>query len=135
MAEQIPMVDYLVLGDSPHLVANACDGCGAIYFDRRNGCAHCFGRSFSKKDLAATGTVRSFSIVHRAAKGVPAPFASAVVDLDGGGQVKGNVLQADGSDPTPENTTLGMKVQLTTWVAGVDDRGTEALAFAFEPAS
>ena len=36
MADQIPLVDYLMLGDEPHLVANECTGCGARYFDRRN---------------------------------------------------------------------------------------------------
>ena len=36
MGQQVPLVDYLVLGDSPHLVANQCDACGARYFDHRN---------------------------------------------------------------------------------------------------
>ena len=36
MAGQIPLVDYLVLGDRPHLVANQCTACGARFFDRRN---------------------------------------------------------------------------------------------------
>ena len=39
MAQQIPLVDYLVLGDEPHLVANECTSCGARFFDRRNACA------------------------------------------------------------------------------------------------
>ena len=29
--------------------------------------------------------------------------------------------------------TLGMPVRLTTFVAGTDDDGTEAVAFGFEP--
>ena len=37
MGKQVPIVDYLVLDDgAPHLVANRCDNCGALYFDRRN---------------------------------------------------------------------------------------------------
>jgi uncharacterized protein len=36
---QMPVVDYLVLGDEPHLEANACTSCGALFFDRRNACA------------------------------------------------------------------------------------------------
>ena len=46
MAEQIPFVDYLVLGDDPHLVANECTACGARFFDRRNACASCSGTEF-----------------------------------------------------------------------------------------
>ncbi len=41
MAEQIPLVSYLELGDTPTLVAQACDSCGARFFGRRNACAHC----------------------------------------------------------------------------------------------
>ena len=130
MANQIPIVDYLVLGDAPHLVANECTNCGALYFDRRNACAHCGKTSFGKKTLGTTGVVRSFAIVHQASPGVPVPYVSTVVELDGGGQVKANIVNVE---PEPEKLSLGMKVQLTTFVAGTDDEGTEAVAFGFEP--
>ena len=64
---QMSVVDYLVLGDEPHLEANACTSCGALFFDRRNACARCGKQEFQSKALATTGTVRSFTIVHRAA--------------------------------------------------------------------
>ena len=130
MAKQIPIVDYLVLGDAPHLVANECTNCGALYFDRRNACAHCGKTSFGKKTLGTTGVVRSFAIVHQASPGVPVPYVSTVVELDGGGQVKANIVNVE---PEPEKLSLGMKVQLTTFVAGTDDEGTEAVVFGFEP--
>ena len=50
MSDQIPLVDYLVLGDEPHLVANECTSCGARFFDRRNACAACFGTDFEHVD-------------------------------------------------------------------------------------
>jgi uncharacterized OB-fold protein len=132
MAAQIPIVDYLVLegNGEAHLVAKECTSCGALYFDRRNACANCGARDFGAKRLSNTGVVRAFSIVQRAAPGVPAPFASAVVDLDGGGKVKANVV---GIDPTPDNIKLGMPVAMTTFVAGTDDNGTEAVAFGYRP--
>jgi uncharacterized OB-fold protein len=131
MAEQVPMVDYLAIdGDHPHLVANACVKCGATYFDRRNACASCGARSFERRDLADTGVVRAFTIVYRAAPGVPAPFASAVIDLDGGGKVKANLIDVE---PTPDHLRLGMPVKLATFVAGTDDLGNEAVAFGFRP--
>ncbi len=133
MVRQIPMVSYLELGDDPQLVANECDECGARYFDRRNACARCGRRSFTSVPLARTGVVRAFTIVHRAAKGVRTPFASAVIDLDGGATVKGNVTQS-GTGVVPEDLSLGMKVRLITYVAGSDDEGTEAVCFGFEPA-
>jgi uncharacterized OB-fold protein len=131
MAKQIPIVGYLVLnGGEAHLEAHECSSCGALYYDRRNACAGCGGRSFGVKQLATSGTVRSFTIVTRTAPGVPAPYVSAVVDLDGGGSVKCNILDAD---PTPEGVTLGMPVRLSTFVAGTDDDGTEAIGFGFAP--
>ena len=131
MGKQVPIVDYLVLDDgAPHLIANRCDNCGALYFDRRNACAKCSGRSFSQHRLADDGTVRSFTIVHRAAPGVPTPYVSAIVDVSGGGVVKANLLNVE---PRPDHVRFGMKVRLTTTVAGVDDEGTEAVQFGYEP--
>ena len=130
---QIPIVDYLVLDDgAPHLVANACENCGAIYFDRRTACAKYGQESFGKKKLGTEGSVRSFTIVHRAAPGIPTPYVSAIVDLEGGGVVKSNLVDVE---PNPDAVKLGMPVRLSTFVAGKDDEGTEAVAFGFAPVS
>ena len=120
----------MIEGD-PHLVAQACTSCGALFFDRRNACASCGKLEFEPKALATTGTVRSFTIVHRAAPNVPVPYVSSVIELDGGGVVKGNIVDA-GSDA--EKFELGMAVRLTTFPCGLDDEGTEAVAFGFTPA-
>ena len=49
MANQIPIVDYLVLDDGdPHLEANECTKCGALFWDRRNACGRCANREFTK---------------------------------------------------------------------------------------
>ena len=130
-AGQIPVVDYLVLGAEPHLEANACTACGAVFFDRRNACAQCGKTEFTRKPLGTTGTLRSFTIIHRAAPNVPVPYVSSVVELDGGGVVKANLMDA-GTEP--DKIDLGMRVRLTTFVCGRDEEGTEAVAFAFAPA-
>lgn len=130
MANQIPVVGYLALGASPHLVANTCAACGARYFDRRNACAHCGGREFNQKPVATTGKVRAFTIVERAAPGVKTPFVSAVIDLDDGARVQSNVIDCE---PDPDHVALGMAVKLKTYVVGTDDNGTEAVAFGFAP--
>jgi uncharacterized OB-fold protein len=133
MGKQIPIVDYLVLDDGPpHLVAWESVDSGALYFDRRNADAKSGGTEFRRKPLATTGKVRSFTIVHRTVPGIPAPYVSAVVDLDGGGTVKANIRNVPAD---PDHVKLGMPVRLTTFVAGTDDDNTEAVAFAFEPAT
>jgi uncharacterized OB-fold protein len=82
--------------------------------------------------MADTGTVRSYTIVHRAAPGVVVPFVSAIVELDGGGVVKANIRDVE---PEPGGVRLGMPVAMTTFVAGTDDDGTEAVAFGYSPAA
>lgn len=129
MSQTIPAVSYLCLGDRPVLKAQECTACQALYFDRRNACAHCSGISFGERELGDEGVVRSYTIVHRAARGLEAPYTSVVVELDGGGFVKANLRGVtDPAQITPE-----LKVRLTTFPAGQDDDGTTALAFGFEP--
>jgi uncharacterized OB-fold protein len=131
MADQIPLVEYLRLGDEPHLVAHQCTSCGARYFDRRNACAHCFATEFVDADVATEGEVRAFTIVSMAAPGIKVPFVSATIDC-AGTSVRANLVNVD---PTPEKVSLGMKVRLATYPMGVDGAGTEAVGFGFEPVS
>jgi uncharacterized protein len=131
MAAQVPFVGYLKLGSDPHLVASECRSCGALFFDRRNACASCGGREFGPRRLASEGTVRAFTIVHRATPDIPVPYVSAIVDLDAGGVVKANIV---GVDPKPGRVAVGMRVALTTFVVGSDTAGTEAVSFGYRPA-
>jgi uncharacterized OB-fold protein len=129
MAQQIPLVDYLVLGEDPHLVAHECTSCGARFFDRRNACASCGAADFKSVDVPNTGEVRAFTIVSHAAPGIPVPFVASVVDCEGT-SVRANLINVP---PDPDHVTLGMKVRLATAVIGTDDDGTEAVGFGFEP--
>ncbi len=129
MAEPVPMVDYLILDERPHLRATLCSDCGATYFDRRNACAHCGGTSFSHQDVPTQGTLISFSIVHHAAPGIPTPFVAGIVDCDGTA-ARGNIIN---TPPDPEHVTLGMKVRLATYSLG-EKAGVEAIGYGFEPA-
>jgi uncharacterized OB-fold protein len=129
MAEQVPLVDYLVLGDDPYLRANECTSCAARFFDRRNACASCGGTDFTKVAVDREGEVRSFSIVAFASPGVEVPFAPALIDC-GGTSVSGNIVNTPAD---PEHLRLGMKVQLATFVIGTDSAGVDAIGFGFEP--
>ena len=127
--QQIPLVDYLVIDEPPHLLAWQCDACGARYFDRRNGCAGCFATEFTRVPVATEGVVRTFTIVAHAAPGIPVPFVSAVIDCEGT-SVRANLINVE---PTPDHVHTGMAVRLATYRLGVDDHGTEAIGFGFEP--
>src|SRR5688572_7058812 len=126
---QIPLVNYLALGDSPHLVALECTGCGARFFDRRIACSACFATEFAAVDVATEGEVRAFTIVAVAAPGIAVPFVAALIDCEGT-SVRANVINCP---PDTQHVELGMKVRIATYSLGTDDEGTEAIGFGFEP--
>ena len=125
----IPIVNYLVLEPQPHLIAQECTACKAKVFGRHNACPACFAEEFVEVEVPTTGTLKTFTIVQFAAKGVPVPYCAAIVDC-GGMSVCGNII---GLEPTPEVITRGMEVQLATYSLGTDASGVEAIGFGFEP--
>jgi uncharacterized protein len=129
VSERVPIVDYLVLDPTPHLIAHECVSCGARLFDQRNACASCFADEFRSVTLPAEGELRAFTIVAFAAPGVPVPFVAGVIDCDGT-SVRANVIN---TEPDPEHVQTGMKVRLATYPVGVDGAGVEAVGFGFEP--
>lgn len=129
MPTRIPIVNYLDLGDEPHLVAQECTSCHARYFERRNACASCSSTSFVSFDVATEGELQTFTIVSFAAPGIDVPYVAGVVDCDGT-RVSTNIINVD---PTPEAVHTGMKVRLATYSLGEDAAGTEAIGFGHEP--
>ena len=129
MADPIPFVDDLKLGDKPHLIAHECTSCGARFFDRRSACARCSNTSFKPAPVATEGELRTFTIVAFAAPGIAVPFISGVVDC-AGTSVRANIVNCPAD---PQHVKTGMKVRLTTFPIGKDAQGTEAINFGFEP--
>jgi uncharacterized OB-fold protein len=127
----LPIVDYFVPdAKSPHLSVLVCDGCGARYLERRNGCGRCGGRNFSRRSAPTTGTVKAYTVVWRSEPGVEVPFVSCLVDFGEGLVAKSNLV---GIDPdTVDLTVLGRSVDLVSRHLGIDSNGTLALTFAFK---
>jgi uncharacterized protein len=127
---KIPIVNYLVLDDGePHLQAMECQNCGALTYRTPIQCGRCYTAGpFAPKNLATTGTLRAFTVVKRGAVGKG--FISAIVDFDGGGNVKANLVNGDLDEF--ENNKLGSPVRLVTYTVDTDDDGNEAVAFGFE---
>jgi uncharacterized OB-fold protein len=84
---------------------------------------------FTEVDIPTSGVLKTFTIVHHDAKGVPVPYCAAIIDC-GGMTVSGNII---GVDPDPDIITRGMEVQLKTYSLGNDAEGVEAIGFGFEP--
>jgi uncharacterized OB-fold protein len=126
----IPLVDYLVLDESPHLVAHECTTCGARYFDRRVACASCASAvAFAKVALPAEGVVDTFTIVMHDSPGVEVPFVAAVVECDGT-HVRANLVNVEAD---PDHVRAGMRVRLVTWPVATDVGGKDVIGFGFEP--
>jgi uncharacterized protein len=59
--------------------------------------------------LGEQGRLYSYTIVYRSYPGIKVPFISAIVDLDGGGTVKGNLLEVE---PDPTRLPFDMPVRM-----------------------
>jgi uncharacterized OB-fold protein len=130
----LPVVPFLKLPEKgePYLEGQKCRRCGAIFLGERATCSSCSARgAFEAVRLANTGSLYVYSIVHRSFPGVEVPYVSAVVDLDGGGTVKGNLIHVD---PTPEKVRMGMPVEVVYKLAPTKDReGNEYMTYYFQP--
>jgi hypothetical protein len=130
----LPAVDFLKLPENgdPYLEGHKCGSCGAIFLGERDVCSKCGTRGkLSATKLANTGKLYVYSIVTRSFPGVAVPYVSAVVDLDGGGTVKGNLI---GIDPNPEKIKFGMPVDVVYKDAlGRKDReGNSYISYFFQ---
>jgi uncharacterized OB-fold protein len=131
----LPVVDFLKLpeGADPYLEGHKCKSCSSIFIGERSVCSKCGARDqIETTRLSNEGTLYAYSIVHRSFPGVEVPYISAIVDLEGGGTVKGNMI---GIDPDPEKIEFGMPVQVVYKDAlGRKDRdGNSYISYFFEP--
>ena len=130
----LPAVDYLKLpdGGDPYLEGHKCGACSAIFIGAREICSKCGARGqLAATKLANTGKLYVYSIVMRSFPGIQVPYISAIVDLDGGGTVKGNLI---GIDPNPEKIKFGMPVDVVYKDAlGRKDReGNSYISYFFQ---
>ena len=133
----LPAVPFLRIPEhgDPYLEASVCARCENVFLGARSVCSRCGARNEMKsRALANQGTLYAYSIVHRSFPGVAVPFVSAIVDLDGGGSVKGNLLNVE---PDPRKIAFGMPVEVVYGDAlGRKDRdGNSYLSFFFQPRS
>lgn len=132
----LPVVPFLEIPENgePHLVGSRCKQCGAVFLGERTTCGSCGTRDqMEPKTLSNRGELYVYSIVHRSFPGIEVPYVSAVVDLEGGGTVKGNLVNVD---PDPKKIQMGMPVEVIYRKAPRKDaEGNEYLTYYFQPRS
>lgn len=129
-----PIVEYLKIpaDGPPHLEGQKCRSCGAIFLGERDTCSSCgTPGQFEATRLADRGELYVYSIVYRSFPGIEVPYVSAIVDLEGGGTVKGNLI---GIEPSPDVIRMGMPVEVVYEIAPRKDaEGHEYLTYYFKP--
>lgn len=130
-----PVVPYAALDDAgrPYLIGSRCGACGATHLGSFENCPKCAARGqMSEVRLSERGKLYNYTIVHRSLPGVKVPFVSATVDLDGGGTIRGNLLEID---PDPARIEFGMPVKVVFRSADTAvENGAGYLAHFFVPA-
>jgi uncharacterized OB-fold protein len=93
------------------LLIKRCAACGRAHHYPRSFCPYCWSRDVAWEDARGTGTVYTFSVVHR--NDLPpfndrVPYVAAVVELDEGPRLMTNVVDCD-----PDAVACGMPVEVT----------------------
>ena len=132
----LPAVNWLKIPErgDPYLEGHKCQSCGSIFLGERLVCSSCGARDqMNAISLSNSGTLYAYSIVYRSFPGIDVPYISAIVDLEGGGTVKGNLI---GIDPDPDKLAFDMPVRVTFGDAlgRKDADGNSYLSYFFEPA-
>lgn len=134
LPQPVAAVPYVVIdGDGDHhLVGSRCEQCGATLLGKRVACAACGANdSISPVRLADTGRIRTCTVINRSYPGVLVPFIAAVVDIDGGGVVRGTFHGEIPADPVAE---VGRAVRICIEDSGQRDASGRAFyAQIFRP--
>ena len=100
----LPAVPTIRIDDDgrAYVAGSHCSNCGATVPGDRIACAGCGRRdTIAAVKLGTTGTLYNYTVVHRSYPGVKVPFVAAIVDLAGGGSLRGTLL-----DVEPDPATL-----------------------------
>jgi hypothetical protein len=133
----LPVVEFLKIPEDgkPYLEGHRCGECGATFLGERKVCSKCGARDQMKLvTLPTKGNLYAYSIVHRSFPGVAVPYVSAVVDLEDGTALKGNLINVE---PDPDKIKFGMAIDVVFADAlGRKDRdGNSYLSYFFQPSA
>ena len=133
----LPVVEYLKLPEDgdPYLEGHKCRECNSIFLGEREVCSNCTARGKIKPvKLSNKGKLYSYSITFRSFPGIDVPYISAIVDLEGGGTVKGNLIDCE---PDPEKIEFDMPVEVVfdDALGRKDAEGNSYISYFFKPIS
>ena len=133
----LPVVEYLKLPEDgdPYLEGHKCGNCNSIFLGEREVCSNCTARGkIEPVKLSNKGKLYSYSITFRSFPGIDVPYISAIVDLEGGGTVKGNLIDCE---PDPDKIEFDMPVEVIfdDALGRKDAEGNSYISYFFKPIS
>ena len=133
----LPVVEYLKLPDDgdPYLEGHKCGECNSIFLGEREVCSNCTARGkIEPVKLSNKGKLYTYSITFRSFPGIDVPYISAIVDLEGGGTVKGNLIDCE---PDPDKIEFDMPVEVVfdDALGRKDAEGNSYISYFFKPIS
>lgn len=89
-----------------------CTACGRPHFYPRSLCPHCGAADLEWRQASGRGTVYSYVINHKAARGFEdkVPYVIAVIELAEGPRMLSNLVMD--ATPTPETIRIDMEVEV-----------------------
>ncbi len=116
--------------DEPAYLWGVKCACGAKFLGARTACGSCGATDkFEEVRYGGDGEIYVFSIVHQTVPGLEVPYVAAVIDLDDGVSVRGNVYGLDPLKPSAE--WFGKRVKMFTEKVRVDREGNDIVAAKF----
>ncbi len=115
----------------PYLEGSRCTACNHVYVGARDVCAGCYARGqMAPVQLAETGKLYTYAIVHRSFPGVETPFVDVIVDLDDGSYIKGILKDVDAD---PDKLRFDMPVKIDYREVVPPGSNEKYLAYFFVP--
>lgn len=134
-AKPRPAVEFLKIPEDgePYLEGRRCTECKAVFIGERDHCSKCGARGkLETIKLSNQGALYVYSIVYRSFPGIDVPYISAIVDLEGGGTIKGNLVDVEAD---PKNLSFGMPVEVVyrDALGRKDKEGNSYMSYFFRP--
>jgi uncharacterized OB-fold protein len=129
-AQPVPLAGVIrrASDGSHYLEGLQCAACGEVLVADHRACPKCAEAVLAPKRLSEAGKLYTYTIVHRSFPGVPTPLISAVVRLDGGGFLKGNLVGVP-ADPAAIAFDMPVRVEFESMPA--DDGGPDRVRYVF----
>jgi uncharacterized protein len=90
------------------LLVQQCEACGERFFVPEAICPACRAGEWQWRPSTGTGTIYSYTVVHRSFRDdLPPPYVVAAIELDEGWSMMSNIVGC-----SPDDVHIGMRVQV-----------------------